>query len=178
MTSSFSSTAFAVLGRQVAQGAVEQQHGQAVHGRPAGDLGSDPAFGGDGPGRDELVEHLAEQDVGGGVLLERRVVGIGRAERDGEQPRLGSANSTYARPTSRSRARARCRGRCRSTPSSRRASPARAGHPDDGDLGEQLVTVGEVPVGRVVRDAGTPRHLAQHDAVGTLGARQLDRRRR
>ena len=46
---------------------------------------------------------------------------------------------------------------------------------DAGDLAEQLVAVGEVPVRRVVRDARTPRDLAQHDPVrarrtGQLGA--------
>ena len=44
----------------------------------------------------------------------------------------------------------------------RLAQPA---HRHEGDLGQQVVAVGEVPVRRVVRDAGTPGDLAQHDAV-------------
>ena len=85
-----------------------------------------------------------------------------------------SANSTYARPVSRSRARARVAG----IGLSYAVQPAlhgllELGGGQRGDLGEQLVAVGEVPVGRVVRDARAARHLAQHHAVRPARPRQL-----
>ena len=78
----------AVGGRQPPEGAVEQQHGEAVDGGPAGDVCSFPAGGGDGPGLDELVEHLPEKQVGRGVGHRGRVIGLDGAERDGEEARL------------------------------------------------------------------------------------------
>ena len=39
---------------------------------------------------------------------------------------------------------------------------------------EQRLAVGEVPVGRVVRDADAAGHLAKHDGVGPVGGGELD----
>ena len=139
-----------------------------MHGGPAGDVGAFPAGGGDGPGLDELVEHLAEEQVGRGVRHRGRVVGLDRAERDGEQARLAQ-RELDVRPAGLAQ------------PAPAPAAPGRSlvtrvqpplhgllelGHRQRGDLGEQLVAVGEVPVGRVVRHARAAGHLAQHDAVG------------
>jgi hypothetical protein len=44
-----------------------------------------------------------------------------------------------------------------------------------GHSGKQFVTVGVVPVGGAVADAGHALHIAQHNGVGSAGPGQLDR---
>ena len=85
-----------------------------------------------------------------------------------------SANSTYARPVA---AQPRPRP-LRRVGLSYAVQPAlhgllELGGRQRGDLGEQLVAVGEVPVRRVVRHARASRHLPQHHPVGSARPRQL-----
>ena len=47
-------------------------------------------------------------------------------------------------------------------------------HGRDGDRGEKLVTVGEVPVGGVGHDAHHPGRFPEHDGVRAAGSGQLE----
>ena len=101
-----------------------------------------------------------------------------RGEGDLEEPRLGQREvhvGAAGRPQPGDRARQRLL-LARRVASSAVIAPASCAIAAAGHLGEQLVPVGEVAVGRVVRDPGLPGDLTQHDALGPARLREADRR--
>ncbi len=166
---------------EVAQRSLEGQHGEAVHRRPGEQLGARALRLGQHARLGHVVEGVAEQ-LEGRAARGSRGVGRGRAaqvdghgEGGAEEARLVHGEAEVAHPDGAEPRPRAVTGRhtARHGLDRRGDHVGRAGLGDRDDLVEERIAVGEVPVGRVGRDAHPPRRLAQHDLVGAALAGEL-----
>jgi energy-coupling factor transporter ATP-binding protein EcfA2 len=166
---------------ELAQGPLPGEHGQPVHRGPDGVLDARAALPAEHAGVGQFVEDGAELIQGRGVLPGPAVgsavgVLVGQGERGGEQPCL-LAGELQVGPADRAQPAAG-RGGIAVLAAHAAGAGGHAGgelaHGRSGDRGQELVPVGEVPVGGVRHHAHHPCRLAEHDGVRAAGPGQLE----
>ncbi len=165
----------------VTQGSLAGEHGQSVHGGPDGVLDALPALRLEHARIDQFVERGTKLTQGRAIMpgsVVRGAVGVllRHGERGGEQSRF-LVRELQVRGTDRAEPSA---GRVGITVRAGHAGHAgghavgELAHGGGADRSEELVTVGEVPVGRVRHHAHHPCRFPQHNGVRAAGAGQLE----